>query len=194
MAAKCFINRSRLAQRTERRHKGARDQAMISWERDVRLILLLVLAAVSPVLQAASVTDLSSPDGLWAPTDGNGRPLGLIRIFEQDGVFYGRIEPSSPADDSSARCNHCTGERKDQPIIGLVIMRHLTLKDHQYVGGDILNPRTGGIYHCKFHLTDGGRKLRMRGYLLFPLLGLTQTWVRVDAASLAAYQAGNRSG
>jgi hypothetical protein len=135
MAAKCFINQSRIARRIESRHK-----------RNVKLVLLLVLAAVSPALEAATLTDLSSPDGLWAPTDGQGRPLGLIRIFEQDGVFYGRIEPSSPADDSSARCTHCTGERKDQPIIGLVIMGHLTLKDHQYVGGDILDPRTGWIY------------------------------------------------
>jgi uncharacterized protein (DUF2147 family) len=174
--------------------KGFHDEATLSWERNVRFILLLILAAMSPVLKAATATDLSSPDGLWAPTDGNGRPLGLIQIFEQGGVFYGRIEPSSPADDSSARCTHCSGDRKDQPIIGLVIMRHLTLKNHEYVGGDILNPRTGGIYHCKFHLTDGGRKLRMRGYIVVPLLGLTQTWVRVDAASLAAYNAGNRSG
>lgn len=63
-------------------------------------------------------------------------------------------------------------------------MRHLTLKDDQYIGGDILDPRTGGVYRCKFQLTDGGRKLLIRGYLLIPLLGRSQTWVRVDEASM----------
>jgi uncharacterized protein (DUF2147 family) len=143
----------------------------------VRVMLLLVLAALSPARAAA---ELSSPAGLWTPTDGEGRPLGLVRIFEWDGAFYGRIEPTSPADRSSARCTRCTDERKNQPIIGLVIMRHLERKDDEYVGGDILDPRTGGIYRCKFQLTDGGRKLRMRGYLGIPLLGRTQIWVRVE--------------
>ena len=143
-------------------------------------MVLLALVAIAPVLSAAT-PDLSSPVGLWAPTDGEGRPLGLIRIFEREGAFYGRIEPSSPADDYSARCTRCTGDRKDQPIIGLVIMRHLRLKGGEYVGGDILNPNTGGIYRCKFHLMDGGRKLRMRGYLGISLLGHSLTWVRMDA-------------
>lgn len=145
----------------------------------MKLVLLLVLTAILPSLSAATL-DLSSPVGLWAPIDGDGRPLGRIRIFEQDGAFYGRIEPSSPSDDYSARCTRCSGERKDQPIIGLVIMRHLRLKGGEYVGGDILNPRTGGIYRCKFHLMDGGRKLRMRGYLGISLLGHSLTWVRID--------------
>jgi uncharacterized protein (DUF2147 family) len=141
------------------------------------LLLLPVITAMLPVLSVAA--DLSSPAGLWEPTDGEGRPLGLIRIFERDGAFYGRIEPSSPADHSSARCTRCTGDRKDQPIIGLVIMRHLMRQDDEYVGGDILDPRTGEVYRCKFRLTDGGRKLLMRGYLGIPLLGRSQIWVRV---------------
>ncbi len=154
-------------------------------ERHVKFMLLLVLTAISPVLSAAA--DLSSPVGLWAPTDGSGRPLGLIRIFEENGAFYGRIEPSSPSDDFSARCTRCTGDRKDQPIIGLVIMRHLKLKDAEYVGGDILDPSTGGVYRCKFSLTDGGRKLRMRGYLGVSLLGHTQTWVRVGGTAITTH-------
>ena len=148
----------------------------------MRLMLLLVLTAVVSPMCSAATADLSSPEGLWSPVDGQGRPLGLIRIFERNGAFYGRIEPNSPSDDFSARCTRCTDERKDQPIIGLVIMRHLELRDDEYVGGDILDPRTGGVYRCKFHLTDGGRKLRMRGYLGISLLGRSLTWVRVEEA------------
>ena len=155
----------------------------------MKLTLLLILTATAPLVSAATV-DLSSPAGLWAPTDGKGRPLGLIRIFERGGAFYGRIERSSPGDDFSARCTRCTGDRKDQPIVGLVIMRYLRLKDDEYIGGDILDPRTGGVYSCKFHLADGGRTLRMRGYLGISLFGYTLTWVRVDETSMTAYQEG----
>lgn len=144
--------------------------------------MLLVLAAASPIASAAA--DLSSPEGLWALTEGEGGRPGLIRIFAQDGAFYGRIESGSPGEHSSARCTRCTDDRKDQPIIGLVIMRHLRRRDDEYVGGDILDPTTGAIYRCRFQLTDGGRKLRMRGYLGFSLLGRTQTWVRIDEAGV----------
>ena len=135
----------------------------------------------------AAAPDLSSPVGLWAPTDGKGKPLGLIRIFEQNGAFYGRIEPTSPSDDSTDRCTRCSGDRKDQPVIGLVIMRHLTLKDGEYVGGDILDPRSGWVYRCKFRMVEGGLKLRMRGYLGISLLGHTMTWVRVNPATMKPY-------
>lgn len=147
--------------------------------------MLLVLAATSAIVSAAA--DLSSPEGLWALTEGEGGSPGLIRIFEQDGAFYGRIEASSPGERVSARCTRCTDDRKDQPIIGLVIMRHLRLKDDEYVGGDILDPTTGAIYSCKFQLTDGGRKLRMRGYLGISLLGRTQTWVRIYEAGVRVH-------
>jgi uncharacterized protein (DUF2147 family) len=156
-------------------------------------MLLLVFAAMPPILSAAT-PDLSSPVGLWAPTDGEGKPMGIIRIFERDGAFYGRIEPSSPSDDFSARCTRCTDDRKNQPIIGLVIMRHLKLKDGEYAGGEILDPDTGGIYRCKFHLTEGGWKLRMRGYLGISLLGQSQTWVRVDPATLMPYKVATKGG
>jgi uncharacterized protein (DUF2147 family) len=144
----------------------------------------MTLIAISSISAAAN--DLSSPEGLWAPTE-NGARLGLIRIFERNGAYFGRIEPSSPSDDFSARCTRCTDERKNQPIIGLVIMRNLRLKDGEYVGGDILDPRTGGVYGCEFRLIDGGKRLRMRGYLGIPLLGRTQTWERVNDASTGAY-------
>jgi uncharacterized protein (DUF2147 family) len=151
------------------------------------LVVLLLLTGIGHAAPASSDDDLSSPVGLWAPTDSRGKPLGLIRIFEQDEAFFGRIEPSSPSDNFSARCTRCSGDRKDQPIIGLVIMRHLRLRNGEYVGGDILDPRTGRVYGCKFRLIDGGKKLIMRGYLGISLLGHSQTWVRVNEAQMTPY-------
>lgn len=143
--------------------------------------LLLVSLALPPLTARGADARLASPIGLWQPLDSAGRPLGLIRIFEANGLYYGRIEASSPSDDRSARCTRCTDERHGQPIIGLVLMRHLRPQNGQYVGGDILDPDTGRIYRCALRLTDGGHQLIMRGFLGISLLGRSQTWQRVKA-------------
>lgn len=146
------------------------------------VVLLLLSSASALASGAAGAPDarLASPVGLWQPLDSAGKPLGLIRIFESNGLYYGRIEPSSPADDRTARCTRCTDERHNQPIIGLVLMRHLRPENGQYVGGDILDPDTGRIYGCMLRLTDGGHELIMRGFFGISLLGRSQTWRRVD--------------
>ena len=141
--------------------------------------LLLISLAPQPPTSAADAR-LASPVGLWQPLDSAGRPLGLIRIFEANGLYYGRIEASSPTDDRSARCTRCSDERHDLPIIGLLLMRHLRQQDGQYIGGDILDPDTGRIYRCALRLTDGGHQLVMRGFLGISLLGRSQTWQRVE--------------
>jgi len=145
------------------------------------LATLVVLALVLPasVLSAVPDAQLTSPAGLWEPLDSSGKPLGLIRIFEVNGLYYGRIEPSSPTDDRSARCTRCTADRHNKPIIGLELLRHLRPENGEYVGGDILDPDTGYIWSCTLRLTAGGRQLIMRGYLIIPLLGRSLTWQRV---------------
>jgi|SRR5579883_1347809 len=145
-------------------------------------VALLLVSSASALAGGAADARLGSPVGLWQPLDGAGRPLGLIRIFESNGLYYGRIEPSSPTDDRTARCTRCTDERHNQPIIGLVLMRHLRPENGEYVGGDILDPDTGRIYGCMLRLTDGGHELIMRGFLGVSFLGQSQTWRRVNGS------------
>jgi uncharacterized protein (DUF2147 family) len=150
----------------------------------MRFLVLTTVVVFLFVLPASGVSvaadaRLASPVGLWEAFDGSGKSEGLIRIFEVKGLYYGRIAPSSPTDDRNARCTRCTDDRHDQPIIGLVILRHLRLENGEYVGGDILDPDTGHIWSCEMRLTDGGRRLIMRGFLGISLLGSSQTWKRV---------------
>jgi len=119
------------------------------------------------------------PEGMWQPLDSAGKPLGLIRIYQDHGLYFGRIEPSSPSDDRNARCVRCSDERKNQPIIGLVLMRNMRSEGDKYVGGDILDPDTGRLYGCRFRLIDGGQKMIMRGFFGISLLGRSLTWQRV---------------
>ena len=148
--------------------------------RQFQYLMILALGFASP-LCASAATDLTSPAGRWQPIDEKtGQPLGLIRIYQQGGLFFGRIEPSSPSDDTSRRCTRCTDERSNQPIIGLVLIRNMRQQGDEYVGGDILDPDSGRIYGCKFRLIDGGRKLVMRGYIGLSLFGRSQTWQRLE--------------
>lgn len=148
-------------------------------------LLALLLVAVSicprPAAAAGQPSSWNSPVGLWSPIDSaTGKPVGLIAIYEQHGLYYGRIEPFSPHDNRNARCTACTGSRHNQPMIGLVLMRHLRYQNGRYVGGDILDPRNGHVFDCELRLIDGGRKLLVRGYLGIPLLGRSLVWQRMQ--------------
>jgi len=147
------------------------------------LTLSACLAGTAPSAKADEPpVDLKSPVGLWTPLDwSTGKPMGLIRIYEKGGEFYGRIEPVPGEKDDGKRCTRCTDDRKNQPYTGLELMRHLRYHDvGEYDGGDILDPGSGSIYGCKLHLIDGGHRLLMRGFLGISLLGRSQTWQRVE--------------
>ena len=47
-------------------------------------------------------------------------------------------------------------------------------------GGDILDPNNGKVYRVRLKPIDNGAKLEVRGYIGTPLLGRTQTWIRVE--------------
>jgi uncharacterized protein (DUF2147 family) len=140
-------------------------------------IVLCGLLAGAGVGQAA---DLASPAGAWRTIDDKtGQPRGLVRIYEQAGKFYGLIEKSfNPS--PKPTCTACTDDRKDQPMKGLVIIRGMVRHGDEYGDGDILDPDSGTIYHCSFHLEQGGTRLAVRGYVGISLLGRTQMWVREE--------------
>jgi uncharacterized protein (DUF2147 family) len=123
-------------------------------------------------------SDPASPVGVWKTVDDNtGLPKAIVRIYEQDGKLFGRIEQSFKPGSADRVCVPCTDERKNQPIIGLIIIRNMHLDGDEYNGGDILDPESGSVYRCKMHVEQGER-LVLRGYIGFSLLGRTQTWER----------------
>ncbi|HET9320424.1 MAG TPA: DUF2147 domain-containing protein [Bryobacteraceae bacterium] len=121
-----------------------------------------------------------SPAGLWKTVDDKtGEPKGMVRIYEHNGAFFGKIESSLKAADAKERCELCTDERKNKPIIGLVILRGLKKQGEEFSGGDILDPESGTVYRCKLRVLDQGKTLVVRGYVGVSVLGRSQTWLRV---------------
>jgi len=143
------------------------------------------IASLAAVLIAAlhaapsPAADARSPIGLWKTIDDKtGIARSIVQVYEQDGKLFGRIERSFTPGAENRVCAVCTDERKNQPIIGLVIIRNIKLTDGEYAGGDILDPDNGSVYRCKFHLDQDGTHLIVRGYIGFSLLGRTQIWQR----------------
>src|ERR1700691_5204094 len=157
-------------------HQRHRGKAMKTLLRTA-LLCLVSFAALQVI--AAHAEALSSPIGRWKTFDDkSGEARGIVRIYEQDGKFFGRLEQSFTPDAEPRVCSVCTDERKNQPIIGLMIIRNVKLENGEYGGGDILDPDTGSVYRCKFHLEQGGTRLAVRGFIGFSLLGRSPTWRR----------------
>jgi len=136
----------------------------------------LVFLAVVP--SGACYSEVStSPVGVWKTFD-DGKARGFVRIYEQDGKLFGRIEQSFTPGDEHRTCAVCTDERKNQPIIGLIMLRNMKQDGGEYKGGDILDPDSGSVYRCKMHLEKDGTRLVVRGYIGFSILGHSTTWER----------------
>jgi uncharacterized protein (DUF2147 family) len=126
-----------------------------------------------------------SPLGLWRSIDDETKqPKAEIRISQNAaGVLSGVVEKSLLTTPSAEpNCNLCSDDRKDKPKIGLEIIRGGQASDGKLVweGGKILDPENGKNYSLRLTPIDGGKKLEVRGYIGAPLLGRTQTWIRVQ--------------
>ncbi len=138
---------------------------------------LLALAAGTAWAQA-------TPVGLWKTIDDKTKTeRALVRISESGGVFTGRIEKLlAPDAKPDAACDKCEDDRKDKPMLGLEIVRGVKKSDSDNLwdGGTILDAREGKIYKVRMQTADGGKVLEVRGYVGMPMLGRTQTWIRVE--------------
>ena len=152
---------------------------MLLTKKNLAVACLLAGAALSAAAQA------TSPAGVWRTIDDNTKKdKSLVRIVESNGVYTGKVEkivdPDSPKD---AVCKDCSDERKDQPVVGMTILRNVKASPDDktvFEGGDILDPNNGKVYRVKLKLVEGGSKLDVRGYIGTPMLGRTQTWVRAE--------------
>lgn len=149
-----------------------------------KLLAVLSLSLVASVaLMGNALANDNSPVGTWKTIDDKtGKVRSLVRITEVNGELQGKIEKifHDPEEDQNPKCNLCTDYRKDQPVIGMVFMNGLKKEGDKYTGGQILDPNNGKVYRSKMELTDGGKKLEVRGYIGAPLFGRTQVWLRAE--------------
>jgi uncharacterized protein (DUF2147 family) len=139
------------------------------------LICSLLLIAAGFHLQAQS-----SPVGVWKTVDEkNNEAKSHIEIYEQGGKYFGKIvKLLRRAPDTI--CEKCSGKKKDQKLIGMVIMEDLEEDKGYWKDGTILDPESGKDYGCSIWFEDGkDDELKVRGKHWTGLYR-TQTWYRVD--------------
>jgi len=125
----------------------------------------------------------ASPVGRWKTLDDvTGKATSVVSIGEKDGKLYGRIEKLIDPDpkDPDPRCDRCGGELKGRPLIGLRILWDLRKVGDEWSGGKILDPDNGKVYKALIAVESDGKRLKVRGFIGFSLLGRTQYWLREE--------------
>jgi uncharacterized protein (DUF2147 family) len=129
-----------------------------------------------------NATELT-PVGLWKTVDDDtGQAKGLIRIRETNGRYEGSVEKvfPKPGQNPVPKCAKCDGSRRNQPVLGMMILWGFTKRGNDYEGGEILDPEDGKIYHAKLKVIEDGNKLEVRGYISIPLFGRSKIWLREE--------------
>lgn len=144
-----------------------------------------IVAAIGLGLGASLANAQATPAGVWKTIDDETKKeKSLIRITEAGGVYTGKLEKLlDPTAKPDAVCDKCTDDRKDKPLVGMTLIKGVKQNDSDkamWDGGEILDPNNGKTYKVRLTPVDGGKTLAVRGYIGAPLLGRTQTWLRVE--------------
>ena len=148
--------------------------------RAIQVIALLACVMFS-VFTMKAQTPSATPVGRWRTfSDVTGKESGAVEIVEKNGELEGRLIASSKPDFDTRVCDKCPGDRHLKPMKGLLVIAGVHRKGDEWGGGEILDPDIGKVYRVKLRVTEGGKKLLVRGYIGFSLLGRTQTWLRME--------------
>lgn len=142
------------------------------------LIAFLALLLVASFLPAGHAADPSIA-GVWSLPVLKGKDKGKerfqVEIFEKDGVYYGKIVKLTSLPEN-ALCTKCKKERKDKPLIGMLMLWNLKKEAGRYVEGKIYDVDAGKEYKCSItQITPD--KLQVTASLLF--LSESHYWTRV---------------
>lgn len=138
---------------------------------------------------SAIAATYTTPTGYWMQYSDAGQKQSIIKIWPaQDGSYQGKVITGFVVNGVAPQeyCSRCVGPENHQLIQGMTIMTGVRdIGNGFFEGGQILDPNQGSEYHVKLTLLDQGATLSVRGYILFPLLGRSQTWTRIPAAQVA---------
>ncbi|MDP2854619.1 MAG: DUF2147 domain-containing protein [Smithellaceae bacterium] len=117
--------------------------------------------------------------GVWSLPILKGKDKGKersnVEIFEKDGIYSGKIVKLTTVPEN-ALCTTCKKDRKDKPLLGMLILWGLKKEAGRYVDGRIYEVEEGSEYKCSLvQITPD--KLQVTACLMF--LCESHYWTRV---------------
>lgn len=150
----------------------------------VKLMTALIFMIGMFFSLTAWALDQSSPVGYWKTIDDvTGKQKSIIQIVQaSDGTLRGQVIKiwPKPGKDENEICDACKGDKHNQRIVGMTILEGMRQTGDKWTGGQILDPNNGKTYRCSLRLINHGASMQVHGYIGLPILGRTQTWIRVD--------------
>jgi uncharacterized protein (DUF2147 family) len=117
--------------------------------------------------------------GKWKTIDDEtGKAKSIVEIYEKSGKIYGKVVEILEEENKKKVCSSCSGEDKNKPVLGMIIIKGLTKDAKGYANGKILDPKNGKLYKC-FITLDEKDKLEVRGFIGISMFGRSQYWYRV---------------
>lgn len=125
-------------------------------------------------------TDTSRADailGEWLTAEGKAR----VQIYKTGETYAGKITwLKEPEKNGKAVVDDKNPDEKlrDRPVLGMDIVYGFTYdEDNVWTDGKVYDPESGNEYKAKLTLLDN-TTLKLRGYVLIPLLGRSELWTR----------------
>jgi uncharacterized protein (DUF2147 family) len=119
--------------------------------------------------------------GKWKTIDDEtGKAKSIVQIYEKSGKIYGKVIEILEEEHRNKVCTNCSGEDKNKPILGMIVIKGLKKDGDVYTKGKILDPKNGKLYKCYITL-ESKDKLKVRGFIGISLFGRTQYWYRIKS-------------
>lgn len=124
----------------------------------------------------------NSFEGSWKTVDDKTKEVeSIVKLWVENGELKGKIVKifPKPGEDPDPVCDKCSGKLKNVRIIGMNFMWGFSKKGDKWVEGKIVDPDNGKTYRCQLEVTEGGKKLKVFGYIkIIFKIGRSQTWLR----------------
>ncbi len=140
------------------------------------LVLLLAVLASAPLF-AQQKPKPQDAVGKWQTY--NGTTLGgQVEIYMDNGKLYGKVIGLKPGRKGPPVCEKCSGDMKDKPLMGLVILKDFSPDGDIWTGGTVTDPENGKTYKGKITPISKDT-LELRGFVGISMFGRNETWKRL---------------